>query len=390
MRAGVGHSTAADAKTAASEAAQAAMAQAGLREASGALCFATTALGAAYPLILRTVASMTRTREVAGCSAAGVIASRHEIESGAAISVLVFGGDGIGGTRLFAPSLRGRSGEVAAELAAAARPALERNNLLCLFADTYNLDPGPLLASLARELPGVKIAGGGATEDGSIGETFQFCGDAISSNAVSGMLIHGDFALEIGSSLACAPVGPAHRVSRVRDNIILELDGRPAFEAFAAAAGPLAGDLQRAAAFIFLAVPFDPGAERIKRGGYYLRNIIGASAQGPIAVAHRPCAGDLIGFAVRSPDHARDDLKLELEALRKRLVEPPVFGLYFDCVSRGLGLYNIPGHDAAYIGQYLGDFPVGGFFTGFELGPAGETTSLLQYSGVLALVSKAA
>ena len=31
--------------------------------------------------------------------------------------------------------------------------------------------------------------------------------------------------------------------------------------------------------------------------------------------------------------------------------------------------------------------PIAGFFTGFEIGALGENISLLQYSGVLALIS---
>ncbi len=56
--------------------------------------------------------------------------------------------------RLFAPSLRGRGREVALELAAAVKPALGPNNLLCVFADTYNMEPEPFLAALqARSCP---------------------------------------------------------------------------------------------------------------------------------------------------------------------------------------------------------------------------------------------
>ncbi len=101
------------------------------------------------------------------------------------------------------------------------------------------------------------IVGGGASEDGSIGETFQFCGDTVSSNSVAGMLLAGDFDLNIGASLACTPIGPPHRVTAVRDNIILTLDGRRAYDVFAEAAGPLAEDLRRALAFVFVAIPHD-------------------------------------------------------------------------------------------------------------------------------------
>ncbi len=389
IRAGVGFSNALNPRTAATEATAAAMQQAGLSQAEGALCFATTAYGAAYTMILRAVASEAKTREVAGCSSLGVIAREHEIESGLALAVIVFGGQEVIGRRFFVPTLRGRGEEVAAEIAAAVRPSLGTNNLLCLFADTYNMDAEKLLPALSRELPGVTVTGGGASEDGTVGETFVFCGDAVSNNAASGMLIAGDFDLTLASSLACAPIGPAHRVTSVRDNVILQLDGRPAYEVFCEAAGPLASDLRRALAFVFLAVPMDPEADKIERGKFLVRNIVGASQEhGALAVSHHPKAGDTVGLVLRDAERARGNLKDTLEDLKKRIVSPPVLGLYFDCVSRGSGLYNIPGHDSAYIRQYLGDIPVGGFFTGFEIGPAGEQTSILQYSGVLALISE--
>ena len=75
------------------------------------------------------------------------------------------------------------------ELAATVRPRLGATNLLVVFADTYNLEPEPFVATLTAELPGVTIVGGGATEDGKIGETFQFCGDVVSSNSISAMLL---------------------------------------------------------------------------------------------------------------------------------------------------------------------------------------------------------
>ncbi len=303
--------------------------------------------------------------------------------------MLVFGGGSIRAKRLFAAPLRGRGAQAAAEIAAAARPALGPNNLLCLFADTYNFEADPFLQSIARELPGVSVVGGGASEDGSVGETFQFCGDVVSSNAVAGMLLAGDLELNVGASLACAPIGGPHRVTAVRDNVLIELDGRPAFDVFAEAAGPLAEDLRRALAFVFVGVPFDKGAERIERGRYLVRNIIGASAEhGVLAIAHRPAPGDTIAFLLRDGERARTDLKQMLEEMSARQRSAPAFGLYFDCVSRGSGLYGIPDHDSAYIRQSLGDVPIAGFFTGFEIGPLGASTGLLQYSGVLALISE--
>lgn len=387
LRAGVGCSISHNPRVAASEAADAAMAQAGLTSASGALCFATTAHGAAFPLIVRTVAERARTPEIAGCSSVGVIASEREIESGPAVCAVVFGGDCVRAKRFFVPSIRRRGRETALEVAAAIKPALGGSNLLCLFPDTYNLEAEPFLTTLAAEVPNLTTVGGGATEDGSIGETFQFCGDTVSSNAVSGMLIAGDFQVNLGASLACSQIGPMHRVTAVRDNVVLTLDDRPAYRVFAEAAGALADDVRRAIGFVFIAIPLDAAAERLERGHYAVRNIVGASAEhGVIAVAHYPQVGDRIGLVLRSAERSRDDLKTMLDEMSKRAHRAPAFGLYFDCVSRGSGLYNIQGHDSAYIRQYFGAVPVGGFFTGCEIGPLGAGAGLLQYSGVLVTV----
>ncbi|MDO8433213.1 MAG: FIST N-terminal domain-containing protein [Candidatus Binatus sp.] len=392
IRAGVGFSNSHNPRVAAAEATASALAQAGLNRALGALCFATPAYAAAYPMILRVVGSDAHTREVAGCSSMGVIAGEHEVESGHALCVMVIGADEhrdeLRAARFFVPSLRGRAQGVAAEVATAVRPALGKTNLLILLADTYNFEAEATLAALTSELPKVAITGGGASEDGSIGETFVFCGDVVSSNAVSGMLLSGDFDLTMMSSLACSPIGPAHRVTAARDNILLELDGRGAFDVFAEAAGPLATDLRRALRYVFAAIPLDPRATTIERGRFVVRNIVGASEEhGVVAVSFVPRVGDTIGFVLRDAERSRRDLKASLEEVSGKLISPPAFGLYFDCISRGAGLYGIPGHDSAYLRQSLGQVPIGGFFTGFEIGPLGDQTALLQYSGVLALIS---
>jgi len=392
IRGGVGFSSARNPRSAAAEATAAALAQAGLSRAAGALCFATPAYGAAYPMILRAVASEAGTREVAGCSSMGVIAGETEVETGHALAVLVFGGNEneIQAKRFFVPTLRGRAAGVAADVADVVRPRLGKSNLLIFFADTYNFEAEATLEAIGKKLPGVAIAGGGASEDGSIGETFVFCGDTVSSNAVAGMLLAGDFELTLANTIACGLIGTAHRVTAARDNIILELDGRPAYEVFAEAAGPLAADLRRALAYVFVAIPVYENVDTIKRGEFVVRNIVGASEEhGVIAVAFAPRVGDTVGFVLRDAERSRQDLKATLDDVSERLTPdaPPAFGLYFDCVSRGAGLYNIPGHDSAYIRRALGPIPIAGFFTGFEIGALAEQTSILQYSGVLALIS---
>ena len=168
--------------------------------------------------------------------------------------------------------------------------------------------------------PASPIAGGGASEDGSIGETFVFCGDTISSNAVSGMLLAGDFDLTLANTIACGLIGTAHRVTAARDNILIELDGRPAYEVFAEAAGPLAADLRRALAYVFVAISVYENATRSSAANSSCA-ISSAPARSTASSqsAFQPKIGDTIGFVLRDAERSREDLKATLDEVNNRL-----------------------------------------------------------------------
>ena len=86
----------------------------------------------------------------------------------------------------------------------------------------------------------------------------------------------------------------------------MELDGRPALEVLKETIGPLAEDLRRTAAMVYLAMTFDPNAERLEHGQYLIRNMIGFDeAKGLIATVYKPQVGDLTGFALRDEQGAR-------------------------------------------------------------------------------------
>src|SRR5207244_10902498 len=118
---------------------------------------------------------------------------------------------------------------------------------LLRFADTYNVEPEPLFLRLAELLPGVPVVGGGASEDGSVGEVAVFSGDTSSSHAVAGVMLAGPFRSTVGVAQSVRRVGPIGRVTSVDGNWVLTLDGRPAFEAFTnVVPAPLPADPRRA------------------------------------------------------------------------------------------------------------------------------------------------
>ena len=385
LRVGVGLSAERDSERAAAEAAEAALHSAGLTKAEVVLAFATTPHGPGFTCVTRTVGATCGTRAVVGCSAAGVLADDEELEDGPGVAVMALAGD-VSARYFFVPGLRARAEAVAEEIASLVDGEPDApsggERLLVIFTDSYNVEPEPLLRGLGRRLPGVRIVGGGASEDGSVGELSVFAGDAVSSNAIAGVLLTGDFHASIGVGHAVRRVGPVRRVTRAAGKVVFELDGRPAYEAFAAVVpSPLLADPRRALAVVLAAI--GTGDE-----DFAVRHLTGIDPKGgAVAVAGEVLEGQELFFGVRDPNAAREQLQQVLRRLATACeTAPPAGALYVNCVGRGRRFYGVPGLDTAYIRQHLGALPVAGFFSGAEIAPGMHEVQLHQYTGVLTLL----
>lgn len=386
LRVGVGLSTERESARAAAEAAATAMESGGLERADLLLVFATTPHGPGFTRVTRTAGEVCRTRQIVGCSASGVLAGEQEVEKGAGVAVLALAGD-VGVRRFFVPTLRGRGQRVADEIADAVGggdPPPGATRLLLLFADSYNLDAEGLLSGIGARLPDVQLVGGGASEDGSVGEVAVFAGDAVSSNAVAGVLLEGDFRATVATAHALRSVGRVHRVTAAQGSTVFELDGRPAYEAFAGVVpAPLLADARRALAVVLAGLP-------VGEGEFVARHLVGLdSARGAITLAVPVGVGQELFFGVRDPYASREHLQRVLATQATAWHNAPAAGaLYITCVGRGQGFYGVPGLDTAYIRQHLGGLPVAGFFSGAEMAAGGGAVRLHQYTGILTMMGR--
>jgi methyl-accepting chemotaxis protein len=78
----------------------------------------------------------------------------------------------------------------------------------------------------------VKFAGGAAGDDLSFKETFVFNDKSAQTNSVSACLIASKKPVSIGVKHGHKPVSPAFKVTKVKDNVIYEIEGKPAIEAW--------------------------------------------------------------------------------------------------------------------------------------------------------------
>jgi small ligand-binding sensory domain FIST len=315
-----------------------------------------------------------RGARVVGCAAQGVIAGAREHEDETAAACLALGGDAS-----VSPFLT-------VEPASLARDPGERG-LGLLFADGYSHHPDDLADALGTALPGYRLAGGLASGPEGLYPAHRWLDGEVSAAGTAGLLLAG-VEPTVAVTRGLRALGPVHRVTAARGQVIATLDGRPAFEVFAERARPLLDDLPRAAQSVFVAVG-EPGDERDPIEEHYaLRGLLRFDPErGLLAVSEAVPEGTRVRFAMREPHAARQDLVRTVAAVSRQCAAPR-FGFYFCCAGRGRGLFGVDDHDVAYIHAHLGAFPLVGFFGGGEIGPGrpGRPSRMHLFAGVLALV----
>jgi small ligand-binding sensory domain FIST len=385
LRAGSGISGSTQAKNAAEEACAEALAQLG-GAAQAAILFATPHYGDSLSELLDAATACLDCEALVGASAHGVLGRGQEIESRASVAVLAI--SGLDALPFLLPDLEGAEDvagpEIAAQIATNWGGPPRAEDLVVLLPDPRILHTGPLLAGVREALEPACIVGAGAA-DALAFPSRQWCGGKLETGALAGIVLRSQRAARIGVTQACQPVTELMTVTRCTGHWISELDGKPALDVYREKArGPLADDLQRAAASLLVALPSE--GEDLRPGGYRVRNVAGF-ATGPraFAIPHEVSPGDRIALALREPETAREDLKAVLAGMG---TGSPGLGLYFDCCARGSGFFGVPGLEAAYLEQAFGSTPLVGMFGSCEIGPVGAGTELLTYTGVLALLDQ--
>jgi small ligand-binding sensory domain FIST len=235
------------------------------------------------------------------------------------------------------------------------------------------------------------VAGGAASVRGDAPRTFQLSGGELSEGAVSGVRLGGKFVHHVAISQGHRPLGEPVRITRAHENLIFEVDGRPALDALRERAGDDFFD-EPGSALDKLSIGFlpDPQSPRLSPGEFLVRNLVAIDPDtGVLGVADVVEEGEHVVFCVREPDAARQDLARLLALVSaERPARDFRFGLYFDCLARGRALYGKEGVDAAVIARSLPGVPVLGFFCNAEIAPLRGANYLFTYTGVLVLVAE--
>ena len=298
-------------------------------------------------------------------------------------------------------------------------PWLEKNETMLTLVHGDPLsddDPSRILAELGH-LTGGFIAGGlSASRSDHV-----VIANIAASGGIGGVAFSSDIPVASALTQGCVPIGPAHVITRAEGNVIMELDGRSAFDVFTQDLKSMAlardetmpaeaeirevlihedmQELHEDVSRLFkgevhIAFPV-PGSDRTD---FTVRNLLGVDAEsGWLAVPKAVQEGESVFFVHRDDKTVRDDLIRTLVALRERIPRDhgclaPQAGIYVSCVARAMtdfgmpaealsGHSPVPGGEMALIRSILGDIPMAGFYANGEI----SNQRLYGYTGVLIL-----
>jgi small ligand-binding sensory domain FIST len=390
IRGGVGLSTLPRAADAAREATERATASLDGETPGWCVAFATSGYASELPALIEGISEAASTPYVVGCSAAGVVAEGREVEGESALGVLAVASDRIRATPFLFHDDGDHGLTAGIRLGQRLMGSRGTSDLVLVWPDPFRVRPDRLLQGMDATLGKVPVAGGAASANGSNPATFQFHGSETGVGAVSGIRLGGDFTHRVAITQGCRPLCEPMRVTRSHENLIFEIEGRPAMEA-ARERVPLDffEDPERALEHLFVGLFPDPQDPTGRPGEYLVRNIVAADPDtGVLAISDSVEEGQYVLFAVREPQAARADLVRALSQVASdRCGLDYRFGFYFNCLARGRSLYREEGVDAGLLSRILPGVPLLGFFCNAEIAPLRGVNQLFTYTGVLVLVA---
>ncbi len=383
---GAGSSTSPSTLDAVRAAVSDALARAEIDRADLVFLFATHHHASEVGPMLRTAVERSGTEAVVGCSGMRVLTGQGEIEREPGVAVLALAGEDLTATPFLA-----RGEDAADQIAEKLRPHRSDESVLILLPDPFHYHPSALIHRIQESLGEVPVVGGAASGHPMERRTLQWCGEEVVEDGVAGVLLGGPLRAVTGVAQGCQPFGQAYTITKAQGTVIHEIAFAPAVDALKEALETLTPEEKEyAGRNIFAGLMMDEYATSRERGDFLIRNLVGMNPNtGAIAIAEQVEVGQTIQFNLRTPEAAHLDAEQMIEHLAVATREtPPQFGLYFNCLGRGFGLYSQPDHDVSVIRKHLGDLPLAGFFGNAEFAPVAGRNFVHNYTGALILFTE--
>ena len=323
-----------------------------------------------------------------GCMGQGIIGSTEEYEEKPAVTLWAIHMPGVEMVPLHVTFHEEEGKPYVMEGWPRELDALTERPTFLVFADPFSTPVEDVFRTMEHHCPGAQAIGGLASGGSDLGENRLVLNRQIMEHGLVGIALWGPVSIRTLVSHGCRPIGERFVVTRAERNIIYELGGVPTLACLQEtlrSLGPEAG--QQAAMSVQVGVAFDEQRERLSRGDFLMRGLVGADQRsGGVAISEVVEEGQTIQFHVRDPKAASEDLNLLLAQDRLTYPQSALKGaLLFSCHGRGQRFFAQPNHDIAALQRRTEGIPVAGFFASGEIGPVGGKNFIHGYTASVAL-----
>ena len=270
-------------------------------------------------------------RQVVGCSAMGLAGTAQEDDGVSGCSVLF----------IHAPQAAVRTWVVDETFKVPRAP--QPGAVWVVLGNPLRLNAHDLLHDITKLHPGLPVYGGMAS-GGWEPESIFLLHQGEDARDAAGLLVELS-GMEMTGLLSqgCQPIGEPFIVTKVHDDLVLGVAGRPAYEVLQDAVESLElHERLRAAGNIMAGLAASEYREELKRGDFLIRNILGGDQQtGALRLGGVPRVGQTIQFQLRERDSADADLRERCSAAWEAGARPQA-ALMFTCGGRGQHLFEVP------------------------------------------------
>ena len=321
---------------------------------------------------------------VFGCSAGGVIGGAREVEHRPGVSLTV---GSLPGVELTPFHL---DGDDLPDLDASPSKWEEALGVSTEGTPHFMIVVDPFTFPAQSFIEGMDYAYGKSTKIGGMasggqqqGQNALFLKDAVHRSGGIGVALKGNIVVDTVVAQGCRPVGELMCITQSKQNMLVELDGRPPLEVlkdlFARANERDQSLMQNS---LFLGIVMDDFNENPQQGDFLVRNVMGMDSQtGSMAIGELLREGQRVQFHLRDAQTSAEDLAGLLARYAEEERATDTCGaLLFSCLGRGEYLYGRPDHDTELFKDSIGAVPLGGFFCNGEIGPVGDSTYLHGYT----------
>ncbi|MEO7804150.1 MAG: FIST N-terminal domain-containing protein [Actinomycetota bacterium] len=376
MRTGCGLSTLEESSAAGRQAATRAMEVLGGGQPDLALMFFSAHHMSSIDSLLAPILAELGPGALIGCSSQAVIGEGREIEQGPAISLFAVSLDMGASVETF----HVRVEDVADGRALVGFPLFAQTaTAVVLLADPFTFPADALLKTLNQDHPGLPVTGGMA--GGGDGHSMLVVGNQVVDRGAVGFLLKGVPVTALVSQ-GCRPIGKPFVITEAEDTLITGLAGEPPLRRLQQVVSKLSPeDQQLVSNGLHLGLVINEATVDPSSGDFLIRAIMNANTQtGAIVAGDRVSVGQTVQFQLRDAASADAELRTMLE------LSPAASGaLVFSCNGRGVGMFDVPDHDAQAITDVCGTIPTAGMFCNGEFGAIGGKNFIHGFTASLAL-----